>query len=225
MIRLKMRRMNRRLVLLDIDGTMVDSREVILEGQRRAFAALNLPAPSDAAILATVGLSLEETFLALVGPSGPRDALSEHYRTHVRDLRADPSWGEPLYPGVDQTLRALSRRDDIVLGIATGRARRGIEPLLQLHGWHGLFKTIQCGDEHPSKPDPAMLRAALADMGITAEDTLFVGDSTFDAEMSKAAGIPFVAVTWGFEAIAVLKAIGAAAVLHRFEDLPELLAA
>lgn len=216
--------MNRRLVLLDIDGTLVDSRKVILEGHRRAFAALEMPPPSEAAILATVGLSLEETFLALVGPSGPREPLAELYRTHVRALRADPSWGEPLYPGVDDTLRALAKRDDIVLGLATGRARRGIEPLLERHGWQGLFNTVQCGEEQPSKPDPAMLRAALADTGISAGNTLFVGDSTFDAEMSKSAGIPFVAVTWGFEAVDVLQAIGAAAVLDRFEDLAELLA-
>ena len=211
--------MRRRLVLFDIDGTLIDSRRVILEAQARAFRSLGLPVPSDAAILATVGLSLDETFRALAGADGPRAALAERYKSEVRDLRADPAWGEPAYPGVEATLRALAGRADLVLGIATGRARRGLAPLFAARGWEGLFPVTVCGDEHPSKPDPAMLRAAAAEAGVAMADALFVGDSVHDAAMATAAAMPFVAVSWGFERVEVLRGIGAIAALERFEDV------
>ncbi len=210
-----------RLILFDIDGTLVDSRAVILEAQRRAFQSAGLEPPAERAVLATVGLSLEETFDILVADPARRADVADLYREHVRGLRADPAWGEPLYPGVAGTLARLRAAGRSKLGLATGRARRGIGPLIARHGWWEMFDVVVCGDEHPSKPDPAMLFAALSATGVPVEEAVFVGDSVHDARMARAAGMRFVAVAWGFEDPAVLMGLGAVRVLERIDAIIE----
>ncbi|MGA2637977.1 HAD hydrolase-like protein [Methylocella sp.] len=69
-----------KLVIFDLDGTLIDSQDYIVEAQRRAFAALNIRPPSRAASLSIVGLSLREAFTVLAGAEGPVESLSQAYR-------------------------------------------------------------------------------------------------------------------------------------------------
>ncbi len=213
-----------RLLVLDVDGTLVDSQALIVEAQVRAFAACGLPAPTRERSLSIVGLSLAEAFTALVGPKGPVADLAEAYKLAFGALRADPSWSEPLFPGAAALIDRLRGRHDIRLGIATGKSRRGVSYLVHRFGWEGAFATIQTADDAPSKPDPAMLLQAMAEAGVDAASTTMVGDTSFDMGMARAAGARAIGVSWGYHPVTALREAGAERVIASFEELDALLA-
>jgi phosphoglycolate phosphatase len=212
-----------KLVVFDVDGTLVDSQHLIVAAQRAAFAAHGLVPPSRARSLSVVGLSLAEAFTALVGAHGPVEGLVEAYKEAFARLRADPTSEEPFFPGASELVADLQGQHDVVLGIATGKSRRGVAHLVERHGWHRTFTTIQTADDAPSKPDPAMLRQAMAEVGAAPRDTLMIGDSTFDMLMARAAGVRSIGVSWGYHPVAALEEAGAEAIAISYEELRALL--
>ncbi len=207
------------LILFDIDGTLVDSQDILVECQARTFAAHGLPAPPRERSLSIVGLSLVEAFTVLTGDASLAAIMAETYRAQFQDVRADPAFAEPLFHDADRVLRALASRPGTRLGICTGKSRRGVDRLLAEHGWAGLFSTIQTADDAPSKPHPAMIIQAMAETVASPERTLMIGDSTFDMAMAKAAGVRAIAVDWGYHDVPALRAAGAAAIVSRMEEL------
>jgi len=212
-----------KLVVFDVDGTLVDSQHLIVAAQREAFAAHSLAPPSRERSLSVVGLSLAEAFTALVGAQGPIEALVEAYKDAFAGLRADPAWQEPFFAGAPELIGELAARPDIVLGIATGKSRRGVAHLVARYGWDRVFATIQTADDAPSKPDPTMLRQAMAEAGATPENTIMVGDSTFDMLMARAAGVSAVGVSWGYHPTAALEEAGADVIVHSYGELRDVL--
>ncbi len=210
-----------KLVILDCDGTLVDSQNGICAAMDHAFQALGLTAPSRAATLAIVGLSLPEAFAALAPEhdDDARAALAQRYRTAFLELKRDPALHEPLFPGVAAAIEALRQREDVALGIATGKSRRGIVRLFEREGWAPHFLTVQTADDHPSKPHPAMIRAAMAEADVGPERTLMVGDTTFDVEMALAAGVGALGVAWGYHAPEELREAGAHGVIESSDRL------
>jgi phosphoglycolate phosphatase len=216
-----------RLVIFDVDGTLIDSQLFILGAMRRAFAQAGRPAPSDAQTLAIVGLSLPLAVARLApGLSGAEaEALADLYKAHFIALRAETG-GEaaaPLYPGARAALERLSGRG-LALAVATGKARRGLDHALDGHGLRGFFAASQTADDAPSKPHPAMLLNLLRETGVAAAEAVMVGDTTFDVEMAAAAGVRSVAVSWGYHPVAALRAAGAGAVIDHFDALDGALA-
>ncbi|HEY8579530.1 MAG TPA: HAD-IA family hydrolase [Beijerinckiaceae bacterium] len=211
-----------KLVIFDVDGTLVDSQNYICEAQRRAFLAHGLEPPDRATMLSIVGLSLVTAFETLA-PHAPAEALAEAYKAAWTDMRGKPEWDDPLFPGAREAVEALAARDDVLLGIATGKSRRGVVHLFEKTGWEPHFHTIQTADLHPSKPAPDMVLAALAETGVHADDAVMIGDSTYDMLMAKAAGVRAVGVSWGYHAADALTAAGAERVLESFEHCPALL--
>lgn len=211
------------LVVLDVDGTLVDSQALIVAAQREAFAACGLPAPTRERSLSIVGLSLNEAFTALVGPRGPVVKLAEAYRQAFGRLRADPACIEPLFPGIEAMVHRLAARPDIVLGIATGKSQRGVAHLVERHGWAGLFSTVQTADDAPSKPDPGMLLRAMAETGTAPAATVMVGDTSFDMGMARAAGVRAIGVSWGYHPDSALREAGAETIIRGIEELPALI--
>ncbi|HEY8383692.1 MAG TPA: HAD-IA family hydrolase [Microvirga sp.] len=212
-----------RLILFDVDGTLVDSQEIIVAAQVAAFTAHGLEPPSRDRALSIVGLSLAEAFTVLVGADGPVQSLAEAYKASFATLRAEPALREPLFPGAAACLARLSARSDVLLGIATGKSRRGVAHLLDRHGWEQIFATIQTADDAPSKPHPAMILQAMAEVGAEPADTLIVGDSSFDMAMGRAAGVTAIGVSWGFQPVASLEEAGAQAIVHSYAELERLL--
>lgn len=208
-----------RLVVFDVDGTLVDSQNMIVEAQRRTFEAHGLAVPERARALSIVGLSLPEAFTVLVGDGAPVAGLVETYKRMFRMLRHDPAFAEPLYPGVAAMLDVLAARPDITLAIATGKSRRGVDHMLERHGFVGRFAAILTADDAPSKPHPGMLLQAMQATGARPETTLMVGDSTFDMLMSRAAGVTALGVAWGYHAPARLREAGAVAILPEMAAL------
>ena len=211
------------LFLFDVDGTLVDSQHLIVAAQHEAFAAHGLAPPSRTRALSVVGLSLSEAFTALVAPRGPVEGLAQAYREAFQRLRRDPSIPEPLFPGALETLAALAARPDVRLGIATGKSRRGVAYLLARHGWEDVFATVQTADDAPSKPDPAMVRQAMAEVGAGPEDTVMIGDTTFDVAMARGAGADVIGVSWGYHPVEALREAGAERIVDSFAELRGLL--
>jgi len=207
-----------RLIIFDVDGTLVDSQNIIVEAQRRAFLQHDLEPPTREQALAIVGLSLHEAFTTLVGPKGPVSAIAESYRRAFADLRTG-GYHEPLFSGIDAVLRRLAAHPDTMLGIATGKSQRGVRHLLEREGWHDLFATIQTADDAPSKPHPGMILQALAATGILPEEAVMVGDSTYDMEMARAAGIDVIGVSWGYHFPEALIEAGARRIVETVPDL------
>jgi phosphoglycolate phosphatase len=212
-----------KLVIFDVDGTLVDSQEIILEAQRRTFAAHRLEPPGREAAISIVGLSLIEAFTVLTDAKGPVESLAQTYREAWSDVRGDPDFQDPLYPGARDALAALARRDDLVLGIATGKSRRGVAHLLERYRWQDWFATIQTADDHPSKPAPDMILAAMAETAADPGSTYMIGDTSFDMAMAAAAGAHPIGVSWGYHATGDLKAAGAERIVADFKDLLHLL--
>lgn len=217
-----------RLVIFDVDGTLIDSQLFILGAMRRAFRQAGRPAPSDAETLAIVGLSLPHA-VARLAPDlsmAEAEAMAELYKSHFIALRAETG-GEaaaPLYPGARAALARLSGRG-LSLAVATGKARRGLDHALDGHGLRGFFAASQTADDAPSKPHPAMVLNLLRETGAAAHEAVMVGDTTFDIEMAAAAGVRSVAVSWGYHPVPALLAAGAGAVIDQFDALDGALAA
>jgi len=212
-----------KLVLFDVDGTLVDSQNIIIAAQQMAFAAHGLEPPSRERSLSIVGLSLAEAFTVLVGSGGPIEGLVEAYKDAFLTLRQDPANAEPLFPGVEHCLEWLDDREDVLLGIATGKSRRGVAHLLDRHGWHDVFSVIQTADDAPSKPHPGMILQAMQETGAGPRGTVMVGDSSFDMAMARGAGVLPVGVSWGFQPVAALTVAGAGPIVHSYGALEAVL--
>jgi phosphoglycolate phosphatase len=215
-----------RLVLFDVDGTLIDSQRMIVAAMTSAFEAEGLATPPRDAILTIVGLSLVEAMTVLGGgsPGFPAEALADHYRAAFRTLRLAGTHDEPMFPGALAAIDRLSRRGDILLGLATGKSMRGVRAILAMHGLEDRFQTIQTADGNPSKPDPTMVNRAMAELGATPENTVVVGDTAWDVRMARAAGASAIGVAWGYHPSADLREAGATCVLDGFDDLDAALA-
>lgn len=191
-----------RLVIFDVDGTLVDSQGDIVAAMTRTFKAVGAPAPDRATMLGVVGLSLEVIMPTLAPDLSAKQhaQMVEAYKEAYVDLRAKGGVAQssPLYPGARAALGLLQAQDHTLLGVATGKSRRGLDKLIEGHGLQGLFATQQVADHHPSKPHPAMVLQAMSEMGVEARNTVMVGDTSFDMEMARAAGARTVGVSWGY---------------------------
>ncbi|MBN9441611.1 HAD-IA family hydrolase [Bosea sp. (in: a-proteobacteria)] len=211
------------LIIFDLDGTLINSEAIILGAQYEAFRRCGRVHPGREAGLGIVGLTLDIALAQLAGLDQPDDVLTQTYREVFGAMRLqahlDPSLDEPLFPGVAETLVRLKGVPGLKLGIATGKSRKGADFIVERHGWQGLFDTVQSADDAPSKPHPGMILKAMAETGASPGRTAMVGDSSFDIEMAVAAGAIPVAVSWGFQPVENLVALGAR---HRLTSITEL---
>lgn len=212
--------MSVRLAVFDIDGTLVDSREIIHRAACEASADLGLPEPSYERVRRMVGLSLREA-LATLEPD-LRDADLDHfvgrYQAAFLQMHEQPGFSEPLYDGAEALLHRL-RRDGWTLSMATGKSRRGVGRWLKRDGWGELFASTHCADDGPGKPDPAMLTAAMQASGAHPGQTVMIGDTSHDMLMALNAGVRAQGVAWGFQTTEEVRASGAHHVAETFEEL------
>lgn len=203
----------------------MDSQHLIVAAMHEAYRAHDLPAPRRERLLSIVGLSLNEAFLDLgEGAAGyPVAGLVDRYREAHATFRQAQTHVEPLFPGATETIAALAGRADVVLGIATGKSRRGVDGVLARHDLRRHFRSIKTADDAPSKPHPAMVIAAMREVGAAPGDTFVVGDTAFDIKMARAAGATGIGVAWGYHPAEALRAAGAAAVIERYAALVPLL--
>jgi len=213
-----------RLAVFDCDGTLVDGQADVCWAMERAFTRAGLPAPDAQIVRRIVGLSLPVAVRQLA-PTLDEEriaAVTEFYRSSYRARRDEGLRDEPLYDGIADLLRAL-HADGWRLAVATGKSDRGLISCLDSHGIKDRFISLQTADRHPSKPHPAMLQAALGDALAQPENTVMIGDTTFDMDMAQAANVRAIGVDWGYHTTAELNGAGASAVATSPQHLGELL--
>jgi len=209
-----------RMVVLDCDGTIVDSQKAIVEMMHATFDAHDLNRPDRIEILRGVGLELRVGIERLL-PEGHGQDLSDLYETYKRLAAAYREEGgreDPLYPDADTVIRALDKADWL-LGVATGKARVGLDHVLDQHGLGNLFITKQTSDSAAGKPNPEMLYNAMRDTGVAAEYVFMVGDTTYDMSMAVNAGTKAIGVSWGYHEADELLEAGAETVVHSYSEL------
>jgi phosphoglycolate phosphatase len=213
-----------RLAVFDCDGTLVDGQAAVCEAMEAAFAAAGLEAPQRGQIRRIVGLSLPVAIrqLAPAADEVQQAALVDGYRAAFFAMREQGRVSEPLFDGVGDLVSALHAAG-WKLGVATGKSDRGVLGCLDNHGIRELFCTLQTADRHPSKPHPSMLLEAIAEAFARPETTVMIGDTAYDIEMARAAGVRAIGVAWGYHAADELLAAGAEAVARDATHLQELL--
>jgi phosphoglycolate phosphatase len=205
------------LIIFDWDGTLMDSEAKIVRCIQGAAQDLGTPDPGPAAIRHIIGLGLQEAMQALFpGETGVRRVqLIDRYRQHFLEL---DNTAMPLFPGVREGLAALAEQG-YLLAVATGKARRGLERVLDETGTRHLFVASRCADEAFSKPHPRMLEDILDMTGINRQQAIMVGDTVYDMEMARHAGVSGLAVSYGVHAREHLLDCGALACLDSFPEV------
>jgi phosphoglycolate phosphatase len=213
-----------KLAVFDCDGTLVDGQADVCDVMEQAFTEAGLLAPDRNETRRLVGLSLPVAIAQLASNLEPdqQSSLVERYKVHFRARRTAGVLDEPLYPGIADLLRKL-HADGWLLAVATGKSKRGLDACLDAHGITDLFCSLQAADDHPSKPNPAMLEAALFEAGVAAENAVMIGDTSFDMLMAGAANVRAIGVAWGYHPPQELRSAGAADVARDMEHLAQLL--
>jgi phosphoglycolate phosphatase len=212
-----------RLAIFDCDGTLADSEASIVDAVRAAFAGQELPAPARDQIVGSIGLSLD-SFLDEVAPGlddAERSHLLDSYRSNFSRLREERG-ADPLFEGIARLLDDLTG-SGILLGVATGKSRRGLLRFLEAHRLTHRFATLQTADDAPSKPHPGMIERALAETGTEPGDAVMIGDTTFDITAGVNAGVRSIGVDWGHHDGATLLSAGAACVVTDADALGRIL--
>jgi pyrophosphatase PpaX len=183
-----------RVVLFDLDGTLIDSVELILSSYRHTLRVHRGTVPADEVWLEGLGTPLWEQFRRFTTDATEIDAMVATYREHNL-AHHDGMVRE--YPGVRPAVQRLHARG-VRLGVVTSKLRGGAERGLRRCGFDGMFEVLVCADdvERP-KPHPEPVLRALDALAATPAEALFIGDSPHDLASGRAAGVRTGAVLWG----------------------------
>lgn len=212
-----------RLAVFDVDGTLIDSQHAIVAAMQEACRQLGVDLPPAAAVRRIIGLSLVEAVARLL-PGLHADLHQSVALAYKQAFVAEQGAPrpEPLFPGAMDAIQALEQAGWL-LGIATGKSRRGLNAMVERTGLQGRFVTLQNADDHPGKPNPAMLHQAIAEAGARPQDTVMIGDTVYDMAMGRQAGCLCAGVAWGYHAPDELRDAGAHVIVDRYEELPQVL--
>jgi phosphoglycolate phosphatase len=210
------------LLVFDWDGTLADSEQRIVAAARVAIDALGLPPRSHAQIRSIIGLAMSEACQALF-PSMPRDVERRFIACYREYYLRNTGTPVPLFPGAKATLKGLAA-ERYRLAVATGKGRRGLDRDMANHGLDVLFHATRSADEAPSKPHPQMLLDIIEELDADAGETLMIGDTVYDMEMARNAGVDCVAVGSGVHEHQRLLEFDPLAVLDSVAELPDWLA-
>ena len=205
-----------RVVVFDWDGTLADSTALIAAAIQQACRDIGEPVPDDTTARYVIGLGLADALAHVapgLAPERHRD-LAIRYRHHY--LTGDPKI--PLFAGAREMLDELNGAG-LLLGVATGKTRAGLNRALEQQGIADRFVATRCADEGFPKPNPDMLLHLMDRVGAEPRETLMIGDTTHDLELARNAGVAAVAVSYGAHASAGLAKCDPLALLHTIDEL------
>ena len=191
------------VVIFDLDGTLVDSSIDICYAINYALEGLNVPEVTVPMTISIIGEGITRLFEKLIEihhiPSDKDPLIRrflDHYSAHIAD-------NTTVYPGVMDTLEALNGCPKVVI---SNKREDFSATLLELLGMRKYFDLVVGSDTTPEKkPSPVPIRYVLSKFGVTPEEAVIIGDSTFDIEAGKAAGIRTIAVTYGYRPLCLLQ--------------------
>jgi phosphoglycolate phosphatase len=182
-------------VLFDLDGTVVDSSEGILNSAKEALAELGMDVPSDDEIRSCIGPPIGETLEKVVGFSQlEKKRFYELFRSVYKDKYLFQC---SLYPGMTELLKEL-RKSNCLLGIATNKRIDTTKLLLDQFGIIDLFDVVVSQDRNEIKNKSDMISDALLNLMVDRNDAVMIGDSQNDLDAAKGAGVSFIGVCYGF---------------------------
>jgi phosphoglycolate phosphatase len=205
------------VVILDCDGTLVDSAGHIAAVFNEAIVTLGYAPLPPERIARIIGLSFDDALHRLL-PESSADERARIIHVYRAQYAVSAMGRDPLFAGVREFLD-LVRGQGRHLAMATGKSRAGALRIIAEHGLGDYFVAVKTGDLCRPKPHPEMLFQILDEMGISAERAIMVGDTTFDVEMARAAGIRAIGVGWGAHEAEELAEAGAELVVPRLTDL------
>ncbi len=182
-------------IVFDFDGTLADTRAIIVDSYREAFARVGIECPGEQEISATIGIPLASAFRELTGADEELiDRAVEAYRDVFR-LRGYEK--VDAFPGMIQVVRACQTAG-FRMGIASSRSNQSLGGMVEHLGIADCFEVIASREDATNdKPHPELLLSVISRMGLEPRQVLMIGDTTFDIEMGHAAGCLTCAVTWG----------------------------
>lgn len=205
------------LLIFDWDGTLADSIGRIIESMRTAAIGGGMEGRDDEAIKGIIGLGLPEAIRTLY-PSITANDLIDFRQRYADCYMAMDNVPSRLFEGVSESIQAF-RDEGYLLAVATGKARRGLDRVLKANAWLDFFDITRAADETASKPDPLMLHEIMAHCDVAPERSLMIGDSSFDLQMARNAGMDSVAVGYGAQSLDSLRAYEPRLAIEHFSEL------
>ena len=209
---------NLKLAIFDWDGTVMDSIEQIVASLQAVGQHFNLHIPANAA-QHVIGLGLTEVMHTLFPDHVAHyDEMRQVYANHYL---AYPE-AAPVFSGMRPLLDELRKRG-VMLAVATGKNRLGLNRVLNQSGLSEYFTVTRTADEALSKPDPLMLTQILNMTQIDAQHAVMIGDTAFDLQMAQAIAMPRVGVLWGAHSYADLAQCEPIGMAETVADLKRIL--
>jgi len=190
------------LIIFDWDGTLMDSQSRIVSCIQAACTDVGIEVPSADRARNVIGLGLHEACRQLLSnlDENVHTHVQTRYRHHFLNNDIAPA---RLFDGVLSMLQDLYSRG-YLLAVATGMSRHGLNTILQKTRLARYFHATRCVDDSASKPNPLMLYRLLDYFGIQVEQALMVGDTEYDLEMARRAGMDALAVSYGVHEVSRL---------------------
>ena len=207
-----------KLVILDFDGTMADTRSLIVRTMQKVIATLHLDKRTDEECAAMIGLPLRETFTTLLPTSKEQGQECERLYREIF-AASDPIKSVQLFPKVLETIAALHSKG-ITLTIASSRGHESLDAYVEeMHLAPYIHYVLGAEDVEHAKPQPDAVLKTLKELGFTPEETLVVGDMTYDILMGSRAGAHTCGVTYGNGTREELLSVNAESIIDDFEQL------
>ena len=214
-----------RALIFDLDGTLIDSAPDVCASINRALAGhgrRQITLAETKALIGQGGRGLAERALALTGRHGTADEIERLLAAFLATYAEQPVEHTVVYPGAREVLQVF-RATGLGLAVCTNKPKATTVPVMETLWLDGFFDVVSCGDQVPHrKPDARHVLRVVEELGTTLRTTALIGDSENDIAAARSAGIPSVAVTFGYAHMPHAE-LGADALIDRFAELPEAL--
>ena len=211
-----------KLIIFDFDGTLADTRQLIVNTMQQTIQELELAPRTDDQCASMIGLPLKQAFTDLIPMTNEMgDQCAETYRRIFNENNA--SYVIPTFPNVIDTLLHLSA-EGYILTMASSRSRKSLLDFVQTMHLEKIFSYILGADDviH-AKPHPEPVLRTLEAFGCPPEEALVVGDTKYDIEMGRRAGTRTCGVTYGNGSPQELREADADFMINDFEKILTLL--
>lgn len=207
-----------KLIIFDLDGTLVDAYRAITGSFNYTMQKLNYPGQRGAVIRRAVGLGDKNLLKPFVKPKDLKEALSVYRRHHKNALLL----GSRLFPGAARVLDYFKKRG-FRLAIASNRPTLFSRILIRRLGIEGYFDYILCADRLKyAKPHPQIINNIIRRFTVSPDETLYVGDMAIDAEAGRRAGVKTIIVTTGSSSAKEIKKEKPYRVIGRIRELSKM---